>query len=417
MAEGGVAPEVPQRVTIKDRISGWVSSFSSFRRGKSPTSIQQERTVSPEPAIIASPVEPEIIPASSTLRSPEKTRADYETDHVRETEIKTVLDLLGEHPAVMILGEEGRGKSTFTGEFLKYANGHGISTGYIDVHQIEHATERANPGAAQAVIQPYLDWFDTLSPALLQQRPVLIIDAADWLYLHRGGVNTHLYGTEEWRKWQELRKNPEQWRNFVYERQKDWIHKYYNRDLKRVEDWNREHPDYPWTHPVSSIEERLQDDVDRYNSWMDEPIVKASFIDALGAVLKDEKVRIVATDHNYDRSKTIGSLEMMRKYDEVFGEAYRYELPTSFEVDRARLFLKQTYQIEDPVVQDEIIEVTGGRPNYLKNGLTSEVIEQVKNSPSSEERRRLLEEAIGKFKPKRLYPSLSAIESEYEPFD
>lgn len=410
MGEGNTAPETSQRVTIKDRISGWVSSL---RRGRSPVSSpQQENQTVAEPAITISPTELEITSPSHVLRAPEKTRADYETDHLRETEIKEVWNLLGQHQAVMILGEEGRGKSTFIGEFLRYANTQGIAPGYIEIHQIENATETITLGAAQAITQPYLEWFDKLSSAPLQQRPVLIVDAADILYIHRGMVNTQLYGTVEWNKWQELRKNPEQWRNFVYEKMKDTIHKLHDRDVREAEEWKRQHPGQTYWRQPRSIEESLQGSIKRYDRWMDESIVKAEFIDALGTALRDQKVRLVLTDHNYDRSKITPnvheSAEMMRRYDEAFGQAYRYELPAAFEVDRARLFLEKTYRLEDSTIQDEIIAVTGARPNYMKNGLTSEVIDQVKNSQSPEERRKLLEEAMGKFEPKYLYPSLSA---------
>ncbi len=396
MAEGLPVPEAVSKAPIKERVKDFVGRVIGRKRANPQILTPESASIDPE----------QEVPREAPL-PPEKSASEYKTNFLRENEINTVWDVLQNNPAVMVLGEEGRGKSPFLREITEHASSNNIPTTLINIHQIEEATEHGIPGDAQAVVRPYTEWLDKLPVVPIAQRPLLVIDAADWLYLARPRLQSPIIGTEKWNQWQALRQDSQKWKDFVYQKDKEYIDKYYQRDIEKRAQWDAQHPDSPWKHPIETIDQRVSRSVLKYEKEMEESQVKADFTDSLGKSLQEGKVRLVLTDHNYDRSKVVASEEMMRRYDGAFGQAAKYELPGQYEINRARLFIENSFGITDAQIQDKIIEATKARNNYLKNAFSAEDKAKIKTS-TPDERKAVIKEAVSKFEPKRLYRSLSA---------
>lgn len=325
----------------------------------------------------------------------EKPNEAYETDYARENEIKELMGLLDTHPAVMVLGQEGRGKSTFFGEAMDAVAKQGTGTRFFDGHYIDNVLVNSfSKNRVQNSTEALSLWIRKQEKdAPIEKRPVLFVDAADALFLQSHwiyGRGFPYYGSDQWYHWQKM--SDAEFTQMVREKEYDEL-------TERREKAMRDYPSIP----RRPIEQEFAHVVDSWRAKLEVPTVKAALLNDIQDGLLNNRIRVVAADHDYPREKLaknnyLSPHLLLDMYDRTFKTAYRYELPAAYEPNRARIFIAKQLGIEDPQLQTELIQATGAEHQKLKYAFKGEVLDSLKKSDSLEEQRVIIEKAVGEHK-------------------
>lgn len=354
-----------------------------------------------------------------TRPTPPKTEQEraaerYGPQYLREAEIKTVFGLLSNHQSVMILGDLGQGKSTFMTEAAQYAQqvrkhgrfAHGIYS--FNVHRLDEPFSLnpnrsiRTPDQLLRVAQPLFEWLDAQPQGdRLQNIPenesaILFLDASDWLFrLPMGSSNVPAYHSAEWDQAERLAQDPQQ--------QFQHLKAFARRRIDQVEEITSQ---YSNRRPPRSEEQRDQSAsfaASNFHLLQTYHGIRNQLLDRMDQALQDHRIRIVLTDHGDSRQQMQlsaqgklpqASIYLMEKFDAIFSDAYRYELPASYEAEKTRLYLQRNLGVSDPILQDEIIAATGGVHKLLKLAITKDVVNTLNQTDSAEQRNTILLNAI-----------------------
>lgn len=391
---------------------------------------------------------------SASTTEQEKIADLYGPKYLRENEIRTVHNLLQTHPIVMVLGGLGRGKSTFISEALWYTRDrqkHGRFTHasfLFDIHSIDghilyeqsslyRTYDYINPDTPQAKIRaiqdttrPLIEWLDhqpkgeRLQDLPFAQRSILYLDAGDALFLsfndplEMSPIYQQMFPSlhsPEWEHLERLRGAPDTYRATF----KMMV----TNNLKEQKRSLNEHRrivlanNLPNISTIASHQQRLdyytnleQDELyvddlmGRYEIYRAFQKTRDDLLDKIKQTLAEGKIRLVLTDHNYNRKRLLVTKPqradpyLLDKYDSLFALAYRYDLPSKLQADKARLALQRQYGLNNPVLQDEIIVATGGSHRIIKLAINPGVIATLQKITSADERNATLIAIVEPFK-------------------
>lgn len=347
----------------------------------------------------------------------------YGPEYLREQEIRTVFNLLNEHTVVMVMGDLGRGKTTFMQEatqFTRQMKKHGRfahAVNFLDVHELDRHIRldplRQKTSSAKDIVDtasPTLDWIDhqpsgeKLKEIPANQRSILFLDAGDALFLeHWGSEFFPAYKSAEWVLLERLKVQPEAQQAYLkgFVRSHRLEHEQRLRSAKAALGQTPPQPSTP-----EELEGMVQWSLNRFPLYQVFEETREQLLDKITQALKKGRIRVVLTDHGLSRESIRksgqglsrqASLYMLDKYEEVFAHAYKYELPASFQADKARLLLQRSLGIDEPQLQDEIIAATGASHKIMKLALTPQVVNQLKAANSPYSRSDTLLKAIAPF--------------------
>ncbi len=355
--------------------------------------------------------------APTPVSHQEKVAGLYGDKYLRESEVRTLHSLLQDHPSVMVMGSIGRGKSTFMSEAFYYTRemkkhgGVARSVFFFDLHELDRhirlleGTE-STPEDIAKTAHPILDWLDhqrqgpDLQDIPPTERPILFIDAGDVFFLeHLGSEYFPAYKSTQWRPIELLEGKPDAQQGYLrqYVRQAKAEKETIRVDMARVLNRPLPTPETP-----EQIELWVNWAMHRFPKYRAFEETREQLFNKVIQALQEGRVRVVLTDHGYSREsmKAGGEgvnrqacLYMLERYNQLFADSYRYDLPASYQTGKARTFL-QRRGVNDLELQDEIIEATGAEHKLLTLAITPEVIQTLNTAHSEEHRKGILQRAV-----------------------